>query len=240
MSDIIDGASADTGNDGTTVLTGGDGGAVNNQGATVDDLPTLFTPEEIEAKREAVKAAKAEEERRAALTDEERAAEDEAKAAEAKKGEVPEEYGEFLLGENFQADKELLAEAIPLFKELGLTQEQAQKVVDLEARIYAKRMESWDNTVTGWSNAAKADTEYGGDKFSENVAVAQRALNSFGTPELRAVLDQYGVGNHPEMIRLMYRIGKSMREDSVVMPGATGERSVDSRIHKFYEKSQMS
>jgi hypothetical protein len=63
---------------------------------------------------------------------------------------------------------------------------------------------------------SKGDKEFGGDKLSENLGVAKKALDAFGTAELRSLLNQSGLGDHPEVIRFMYRAGKAISEDRFV------------------------
>lgn len=212
----------------------------NNQQDLTDDLSSIFTAEEITAKKESMAAAKAEEDRRAALTEEERKAEDDAKAAEAKKGEVPEQYADFTLPEGLQVDKELLEAFVPVAKELKLTQEQAQKVVDIQVKIAEARNAEWSKITTDWKEKARSDQEYGGDKFDASLEIAERALNTFATDDFKAMLKEYGLGNHPDMIRLFYRIGKAVKEDGMVNPGRIGEPTHDERINNFYSKSKMS
>ena len=69
----------------------------------------------------------------------------------------------------------------------------------------------------------KTDAEIGGDKLPENLAVARKALETFGTPELKALLNESGLGNHPEVIRFFYRSGKAISEDRVIRGGAAGQ-----------------
>ncbi len=120
-------------------------------------------------------------------------------------------------------DAELLGQATPLFKELGLSQEQAQKLVDFQAANAAKaqqsRQEAFSNLINKWQTDAKADKEFGGDKFEESVGIARLAVNKFGTPAFKQLMEDHGVGNHPEMIRFMLNIGRTLKED---VPGATG------------------
>jgi hypothetical protein len=52
--------------------------------------------------------------------------------------------------------------------------------------------------------------------------VAKKALDAFGTAELRSLLNESGLGNHPEVIRFMFRAGKAISEDSMVT-GTKGE-----------------
>lgn len=47
--------------------------------------------------------------------------------------------------------------------------------------------------------------------------MAVRAADAFGGPELRALLERTGLGNHLAIVRTFYEIGKSISED--VLPG---------------------
>lgn len=135
----------------------------------------------------------------------------------------PEVYADFELPEGIQLDEALMTDALPLFKELGLTQDAAQKLVDFQAaRVQAdvqKQVDAFDQLKTDWREQSVNDKEFGGDKFDENVKLAQSAVNKFGTPELKQLMEDYGVGNHPEMLRFMVKVGKLTAED---VPGSTG------------------
>ena len=67
-----------------------------------------------------------------------------------------------------------------------------------------------------------ADKDIGGDKLAENLSVARKALETFGTPELRDVLNATGFGNHPAVIKAFYKIGQAISEDRFVTGGAKG------------------
>lgn len=67
-----------------------------------------------------------------------------------------------------------------------------------------------------WAKSAKVDTEIGGDKFAENLAVANSVFNEYGTPELGKLLDASGLGQHPEVLRWAYRVGKALGPDRIV------------------------
>jgi hypothetical protein len=81
-------------------------------------------------------------------------------------------------------------------------------------------LEQLEVAKADWANASKSDKEIGGEQLSQNLAVAKKALDAFGTPELRTLLNESGLGNHPEIIRAFYRAGKQISEDSFV-PGST-------------------
>jgi plasmid maintenance system antidote protein VapI len=152
------------------------------------------------------------------------------------KADVPEAY-EFKFAEGLEVDPSTLGELSDVAKELKLTQEQAQRIADLGAKqserwlqaqqeVMAKAEEQWLETV-------QTDKEIGGDKLSENVAVALKAIETFGSPELKAFLKESRLGNHPEMIRFAYRAGKAIANDSVV----PGGRSTNGERKPLYDNS---
>jgi len=146
------------------------------------------------------------------------------KAEKDKKPVAPEKY-EFAAPEGQALDANALAVFEPIAKELGLTQEQAQKLVDIYPQIQQQQAEAWSKQIADWGEQVKADKEIGGDKFNASVGLAQRALDQFGNPELREYLNASGLGNHPALVRFCARVGKSMAEDSFVMPNQGGQRS---------------
>lgn len=132
---------------------------------------------------------------------------------------APESYVDFEMPEGMTVNTEMLEAFTPAFKELGLTQDQAQQLVTIEAGlVQAQQQAQYDaftQQIEEWGTTAKNDQEYGGDKFEESVGFAQKAVNELGTPELKEALESSGMGNHPEMIRLMTRIGRMMGEDTL-------------------------
>ncbi len=167
-------------------------------------------------------------------TAEELAAEKEAKekadkeAAEKSEKEnkpaAPEKY-EFTPPEGQELDANALAVFEPIAKELGLSQEQAQKLVDIYPQIQQQQAEAWSKQVADWGEHVKADKEIGGDKFNASVGAAQRALDQFGNTELREYLNASGLGNHPALVRFCAKVGKAMAEDTFVVPNQGGQRS---------------
>lgn len=140
----------------------------------------------------------------------------------AEKPVVPEKY-EFKAPEGTQLNPEVIGKFEGVAKELGLSQEAAQKVVDAMApQLAAAQAAQFESIKTGWADSARADKEFGGDKFAENLAVAKKALDAFGTPELRTLLNDTGLGNNPEIIRAFYRAGQKISGSNFVVGGASG------------------
>ncbi|MEH3580938.1 peptidase [Enterobacter cloacae] len=150
---------------------------------------------------------------------------------------APEKY-EFTAGEGVELDTEALKDFEPVARELNLTNEQAQKLVDAYPKILAgvqqRQAEAWQKQTEGWAETVKADKEIGGDKLTANLSAAQRALEQFGDPELKEYLDSTGLGNHPALVKAFIKVGKAMSEDKVVTGGH--ESGGSDLISAFYPK----
>ncbi|CAB4120817.1 putative protease [uncultured Caudovirales phage] len=160
-------------------------------------------------------------------------AETEAKADDAEgeaEGEteasvVPEKYELKATEGNGDLDPEAIALAEPVFKELGLSNDQAQQLIPIAeqfaqsvaAKIEAASLANIAETRAAWLAEAKADPEIGGNQFDSNIVLAAKALDTLGFPKgsaFRTLLDDSGLGNHAEMIRAFVKVGKAVSEDS--------------------------
>lgn len=157
---------------------------------------------------------------------------------EQKQEGAPEKY-EFKAGEGVELDTAALEQFEPIARELNLTNEQAQKMVDLYGTkimpmVQQQQAEAWQKQTEGWAETVKADKEIGGDKLTANLSAAQRALEQFGDPELKEYLDSTGLGNHPALVKAFIKVGKAMSEDKVVTGGH--ESGGSDLISAFYPK----
>lgn len=135
---------------------------------------------------------------------------------------APEKY-EFKAPDGVDLDDSVVTAFSDVAKELKLSQDAAQQLVDKLAPVLAQsttaKAEAWFADVGGapatWAGQARADKEFGGEKFDSNLSVARKAM-TLATPEMRALLDKTRIGDHPEMIRWMYRVGSQLSEDTFV------------------------
>jgi len=150
----------------------------------------------------------------------------------------PEKY-EFTAPEGAQLDDALLGVYSEAAKELGVSQEVAQKLVDKMAPAMAARnIEALTTAREAWKQETLADPELGGEKFGENLAMAEKGLAFVETPKLRALLKDSGLGNHPEVIRAFHKVGLAISEDGKLVQGApAGERKPLEK--RLYDKSNM-
>jgi hypothetical protein len=130
--------------------------------------------------------------------------------------EVPDTYA-FNVPDGMEIDQAFADSVSPVFKELGLSQEQADKLVS----AYAERMGAQQQSVTDayqkqldeWTTELKSDQEVGGDAFEQNAGIAAKAIKQFGSDELKALLDETGIGSNPAMFKFALAVGKTLGED---------------------------
>jgi hypothetical protein len=146
---------------------------------------------------------------------------------------VPETY-ELAVPEGFEKlDPEAVAAATPIFKELGLSNDQANKLVPIAAEMAKRIVTDRDQQLLGtileqrkdWLETARKDPEIGGANWDATLRTAAQGLDRLGFPKgspLRGALDESGFGNHPEMIRLMSKVGSAIGEDGTFVRGEGG------------------
>lgn len=146
---------------------------------------------------------------------------------------APEKY-EFATPEGMQFDDAVVGAFGEVAKDLNLSQEAAQKILDKVGPVMAAQQnEALQAASTEWAEASKTDKEFGGDKLNENLAVAKKAMDQFASPELRALLNESALGNNPEVIRMFYRVGKAISEDGFVV-GGNAKNSEQTTAQRLY------
>tara|TARA_R110000744_G_scaffold23133_1_gene58788 strand:- start:3132 stop:3773 length:642 start_codon:yes stop_codon:yes gene_type:complete len=154
---------------------------------------------------------------------EEKPAEDGDSVAAPEPAGAPENYEAFTLPDGFDLDDEMSTQFSEVAKELNLSQDQAQKLVDLQTAAATtagiKSTEAWSDLKSTWQTEAKSDKEFGGKAFDENIGTAKLALEKYGSDELNSAIELTGMGNHPEFIRLLYKVGLTLKEDKLMVEG---------------------
>ena len=127
------------------------------------------------------------------------------------------EFNTKISDDSSELDPEVVTAFGEVAKELDLPQDAAQKVLDKVAPvIQAKQAKVLEQVKTDWANDSQADKEFGGENLAENLEIAKKSLDAFGSDTLKSLLHETGFGNHPEIIRFMYKVGSAISEDSYV------------------------
>jgi hypothetical protein len=150
-----------------------------------------------------------------------------------------------------EIDKALLDEATPVFKELGLSNEAANKLAPLaikvQERMLQQQADEFATTRAAWAKEAQEDKEIGGKNWKSSLSLAAKALDHFGAPSeikevegkkvetnpFRVLLNQSGLGEHPVMIRIFSNVGKALSEDGQ-FPRGEGAAPKKSREEVLY------
>ncbi len=144
----------------------------------------------------------------------------EGKKDEKAKGE-PLDLSDMELPEGVTISKDMLAELGAVAGELGLTKENTAKLLPLGQKMAqemaTRQNDAYNATRTEWRDQVAADKDIGG---AENLAIASKALQTYGTPELRKLLNDTGLGDNPEIIRVFHKIGKTLQEDTIEKGGS--------------------
>lgn len=131
---------------------------------------------------------------------------------EGTKDEKPAEEAvyDFKVPEGVEIDTAMADEFKAIAKELKLPPEHAQKAVDLVVRREQARAEQFAAQVQSWADEVKADPELG---KPENLAMARKFIDTFGDDKIKSLLNSTGMGNHPDVVRLILKASKGMSED---------------------------
>jgi antitoxin component of RelBE/YafQ-DinJ toxin-antitoxin module len=167
-------------------------------------------------------------------------AEGESKQPDPKAPVVPEAYT-FKAPDNYTIDAKLLETVTPIFKELGLTQDQAQKLVDIQvAREIASAkapQDAYAATRADWQSKVKADPELtsavsgdktGIDAVKLDIGRAIATLPADLQASFREAMDITGAGDHPAFVKAMWKFSQSIGEGRPVAgagPSPAGQRA---------------
>jgi hypothetical protein len=143
---------------------------------------------------------------------------------EAAKGQVPEKY-EIKVPDGMTLDQGLLDTLTPVFKELKLTQEGAQKLADAYApalkamaeKTLADAKAQEDQNFQKFVQERKDETIKAlGANYKEQMSYAARARDRFASKELREKLELSGLSNDIDVIKLFIDLGRAISEGKFV------------------------
>ena len=154
----------------------------------------------------------------------------EEKKEEKPEQKAPEKY-EFKLPDGAVADEKLIGDFSTVAKDLNLTQEQAQKVVDLYTANLKNQEKSFQDAFAEQEKTWIAEVKQQ-PNYQENLSLAKKAVEYFseGDNDAKNLVLGTWLGNHPAMIRMMARIGKVISEDSFISAHGTSTKKDPAEI----------
>ncbi len=165
----------------------------------------------------------------------------------AKTQGAPDAYTDFKLPDGLTPDAKLMDSFKATAKELGLSQDAAQKLVSMQAEyakstsesLVSKAEQQRAEQITAWQDETKKALGAG---WQKELGFAGKALDAFWPPEFRKMLTASGLGDHPQMVAGLVKMGKAMSEAKpgegsrvgIVDPKEAGHRSM---FPKMYDGS---
>lgn len=151
--------------------------------------------------------------------------------------EIPDDDFDFTLPDGFDPG-DYLDEFKTLARELKLGREEAEKLVafwaEVSGDIENAREEAWKEAGREWAHATARDPEVGGRNLEGAVRVAARVVNAFGSEGLKEVFRATGLGNHPEVVRFLMKVGRAMSEDTLLGASQAGRSRGASAAELIY------
>ena len=127
---------------------------------------------------------------------------------------APESYADFTVQEGLTFDKESAGEFHTVAKDLNLSQEQAQKLVDLYGTKMLGQQATQQAQAETWATESKKTFK------PAEIDLANKTLGRFADKEFIELLTSTGLGNHPKMVGLFKSIGSQMSEGQFVSGGS--------------------
>jgi hypothetical protein len=118
-----------------------------------------------------------------------------------------------------------------------LSQEQFAAIVPELLKVDAGRFDALKQAYARQraEGITALQTEWG-QEFPANVALAQKAVKTFGSPELGALFESTGIGDHPLIVKTFHLIGKALSEDGAFGKGGGGGNAGQNAASILYPK----
>jgi hypothetical protein len=150
--------------------------------------------------------------------------------------------------------KETLEAATPIFKELGLSQEAAQRLVSfhadqLKAALPTAQESAYTEMRKDWAAKTLADSDIssyaldgktGIDAVKVDIGRALGTLDPALRADFQAAMDLTGAGDHPAFVKAMWRLSQAISEGRPVTgkgPSPEGQRAPGSSARPSPAKS---
>ena len=155
--------------------------------------------------------------------------ETESKVEKEEHAELP-DYTDFVLPETMPYSDDIMAEYKEVAKSAGLPQDQAQKFVDLAIKNATTEQTKINAQRQQWKDEITADKEFGGLNLDKTVQGAKDTISRYGTPKVMELFEQTGLGNNPDLLKMLAKVSQKLSEDSSVDGKPTGRSKSHAQI----------
>lgn len=139
----------------------------------------------------------------------------EKKAEEANKDSKPTTL-DLKLPEGALMTEKQLADLKAYAESKGLDQVAAEALVERENSFLKGQQEQVELEKAGWAKMVLNDPEIGGDRYKDTLMDCKVVMDRFADAEFKEVLNKTGLGDFPGFVKMVARIGRSMRDDTLV------------------------
>lgn len=99
----------------------------------------------------------------------------------------------------------------------GISQEDAQKLIDFEAKRVKDQTAEWDERFSEWRGEIAADDKLGGKNLeTKTIPNVLKAVETYGDKDMMDLVKKNKMyGDNPSLIRLLNNVGEALAEDKL-------------------------
>ncbi len=147
------------------------------------------------------------------------------------------------LPEGMGRDDPILAKFLDGAARGGMDNESVRAIVAEMAPMIREQMDApiklWVETTNKWKDEIMADPEIGGERFSTHtLPTITAALDKFGAEGIWEAMHVTGAGNHPAIVRTLYKMAAQLTEAKTVPVTNTSPVAVNSRAAALYPSAK--
>lgn len=110
-----------------------------------------------------------------------------------------------------------------MFKDVNLSQEQAQKLYSAyekeQGSFIEQSQKAFNQMRDDWFNQTISDPQLGGQNIGQTKLCIKRVMQQCGNKELSEFLNKTGLGFNPAMVRFMTKVGELIGNDNRFVTG---------------------
>ena len=138
-------------------------------------------------------------------------------------------YADFKFGKDVKISDDTFKGYTDYASKQGLKQEVVQETISFTESVVKNERQNMEKALfdraTAWDKQSRADKEIGGTNIKEKMTVVKTFMKTFGNDKVNELLRASGMGSNPEMLRMLYRAGKAISEDNMVIESSVTRNS---------------